>query len=206
MKNKNLLLSIVLFLLCTSPSFADEKKETISLKSAVIFNTMCSKCHEGQCSGRLSFDTGSDAAKNHIKRYSGDSNISKTDVKEFFTLLNYMKKECRLFMPNGIVYKKRKLSDFATSSYTRYFIPLGTLDGGAYVLHIKVKNHIHFTFEIISDQFDSYLNSSFCPNEKKSAFDVVLDDNMHYFLRIKSNDPIQFSEITIKRVLNKNSN
>jgi len=45
---------LVGLLLLISPAFAVEDKAFT--ESVVIFNTICAKCHEAQCSGRLSFD------------------------------------------------------------------------------------------------------------------------------------------------------
>ncbi len=39
----------------------------------VYFNTLCSDCYEGQCTGRLSIDSGSAAARFHIERYLGST-------------------------------------------------------------------------------------------------------------------------------------
>jgi hypothetical protein len=39
-----------------------------SIATIVEFNTVCSDCHAGECSGRLSFDSGPAAARAHISR------------------------------------------------------------------------------------------------------------------------------------------
>ncbi len=191
-------LFFIFFLFATS-LFSLEKKENISIKTAVVFNTLCSKCHEGQCSGRLTFDTGSEVASNHIKRYSEEVDISKHEIKEFFTLLNYMKKECLLFMPEGIKYKANNLSSFATSSKKGYFIPLGQLKKGDYKLLIKTKEGNRFRLELISSQFDSYLDRSICSCDKKREFDFTIDEEANYFLRIKSKKPLYIKSLEIKK-------
>lgn len=191
-------ISILFYLILTTSLYSTEKVSDISVKSAVAFNTLCAKCHEGQCSGRLTFDTGSEAASNHIKRYSDDVNISKTEIKEFFTLLNYMKKECLLFMPNKIKYKKENLSSFATASYKRYFIPLGELKQGSYTIKLEVKEDIHFKVELISSQFDSYLDRSVCPKTKEKDFSFSINEKMKYYLRIKSKEPLFITNLKIK--------
>lgn len=198
MRLKNLLLLMFLLFLI-SPSYA-LKTHRITLKSAVVFNTLCAKCHEGQCSGRLSFDNGSKAASNHIARYTEDKSITENELKEYFTLLNYMKKECLLFMPDSISYTMDTISNFAVSGYKRYFIPLGKLDKGAYLLHIQIEENIHFDFEIISNQFDSYLRQSFCPDIKKNIFEFIVDENIEYFLRVNSKKPLHFKNLEIKKL------
>ena len=39
-----------------------------SIATIVEFNTVCSDCHAGECSGWLSFDSGPAAARAHISR------------------------------------------------------------------------------------------------------------------------------------------
>jgi len=177
--------------------YSSDKASNITTKSAVTFNTLCAKCHEGQCSGRLTFDTGSEAASNHIKRYSDDTNITKKEIKEFFTLLNYMKKECLLFMPNETKFNKDNLILFATASHKRYFIPLGVLKKGNYSLELEAKENIHFKLEVISSQFDSYLDEAFCPESKGKKIDFSIEENINYFLRIQSRKPLDLKSLKI---------
>jgi hypothetical protein len=190
----------IFFILFTTLLYAVDKVEEITLKSSVSFNTLCSKCHEGQCSGRLTFNKGSKATSNHIRRYSNDTNISKNEIEEFFTLLNYMKKECLLFMPQNTEYSPNNLASFATSTYKEYFIPLGLLKKGNYSLLIKTKEDIPFRVELISKQFDSCLDISICTCLKKREFEFKIDKDTNYFLRIKSKKPLYLDILEIKKV------
>ena len=175
-----------------------EEPQNISTKTAVIFNTLCAKCHEGECSGRLSFDTGSQAASNHIKRYAGDANISKVESREFFTLLNHMKIKCALLMPDGDKWKQENLSHFALPSSKGYFIPLGLLKSGKYLIIIKTKEEIHFRVEVISERFDSFLDTTFCPDQKEESLSFILDETANTFLRIQSRKPLHITALEIK--------
>ena len=190
-------ITIAFYLITTIALYSSDKTPNISIKSSVTFNTLCAKCHEGQCSGRLTFDTGSEAASNHIKRYCNDANVSKCEIKEYFTLLNYMKKECLLFMPNEAKFNKDNLTLFATASHKRYFIPLGVLKKGNYSLELEVKEDIHFKLEVISSQFDSYLNEAFCPESKGKKFKFSIEENINYFLRIQSKKPLHLHSLKI---------
>ncbi len=176
-----------------------QKVEKSSIKTSVIFNTLCAKCHEGECSGRLSFDTGSKAASSHIKRYAGDINISKGETEEFFSLLNYMKTECALWMPDNGKWKSENLSHFALPSSKGYFIPLGILKEGKYHLEINLKDDIHFRVEILSDHFEHYLDISVCPDGKKKTFQFTVNKAVNTFLRIQSRIPLQIMNLDIKK-------
>jgi hypothetical protein len=61
-------------------------------ESVIRFNTTCAQCHEGQCSGRLSFSLGAEAAFDHIRRYAGD--VDDTTVQTLYDALSRMKTTC----------------------------------------------------------------------------------------------------------------
>ncbi|MCD6173815.1 MAG: hypothetical protein J7J96_08555, partial [Sulfurimonas sp.] len=158
MKKSNLY--IILFLMFTSFLVAKDNI-SVSTLTAVKFNTICAKCHEGQCSGRLSFDSGAKMAASHINRYTKTS--SDREVNEFFTILKYMKKECKIFLPNLNLkdkenYSKKDILPYATPSKKAYFIPLGILKIGTYNLEINIEKFKQYKIEIISEHFDMLLD------------------------------------------------
>ena len=179
-----------------------QKVEKSSTKIAVIFNTLCAKCHEGECSGRLSFDTESKMASSHIRRYAGDINLSKSDTEEFFSLLNYMKKECELWMPDTGEWTSESLSHFALPSAKGYFIPLGILREGKYHVEIKIKDDIyHFKVEVLSDHFKHFLDKWACSDGKNETIQFTIDKSVNTFLRIQSEKPLQIISLKICRSL-----
>ncbi len=188
---------MALFLNSTSSLFATEDLQNVTTKSAVTFNTLCAKCHEGECSGRLSFDTGSEAASNHILRYTGETDISKTETKEFFTLLNYMKSKCSLWMPEDEQWKTEELSHFALPSAKAYFIPLGVLKKGEYVLEIETDDAVHYKLELLSEKFDYLLDISVCPDEDTEELRFSVDEALHTFLRVQSRSVFEITELKI---------
>lgn len=191
------LLLMIVWLFALLPNLhSAEKEEQVSIKTAVIFNTRCAKCHEGECSGRLSFDTGSEAARSHIGRYAGENNISKSEIKEFFALLNHMKKACNLLMPGSQKAVSNDLTRFATFSHTAYFIPLGQLKKGSYHLKISAKEKIHYRLELLTDQFDPIVEISICP-EKKEKILFTLDEPVTAFLRIRSKEPLHLLDLNV---------
>ena len=190
---------ILIFLAFPVSLLSVEAKQNISTKTAVIFNTLCAKCHEGQCSGRLSFDTGSQVASSHIKRYAGNTEVSKNEVEQFFTLLNYMKKKCKLLMPDNGKWKAGNLSQFAVPSHDSYFIPLGILKSGEFTLVIKVKESVCFRVEVISTKFDPFLDQSLSPNTKEQSVNFMIDEPLDYYLRIRSRKPLHIETLEIKK-------
>jgi len=175
------------------------KVEDSSIKTSVIFNTLCAKCHEGECSGRLSFDTGSQVASSHIKRYAGDTNISKGETEEFFSLLNYMKTECALWMPDNGKWKPENLSHFALPSSKGYFIPLGILKEGKYHIEMKLKDDIHYRVEVLSDHFEHFLDISACPDGENQILQFTIKKEINTFLRIQSRKPLYIIDLNVKK-------
>lgn len=190
---------LIFFAIFTLRLFPASKVENGSTKTAVIFNTLCAKCHEGECSGRLSFDTGSKAASRHIQRYAEDTHITKGETEEFFNLLNYMKTECALWMPDNGRWKPENLSHFSLPSAKGYFIPLGILQEGKYHIEIKIKEDTHFRIEVLSDDFQHYLDISSCPDRKNEIFQFTIDDPVNTFLRLQSRKPLQIIDLELKR-------
>ena len=187
---------ILLFIFPFRP-LAAEETEKISTRSAVIFNTLCAKCHEGECSGRLSFDTGSKSAGSHIRRYTGDTNISRQKIKEFFRLLNYMKKTCTILMPKDQTWKTDKLSHFALPSSKGYFIPLGLLESGRYRIEVAIKEDTPFKAEVISKHFEHLLEQQISPVKKENTLQFTLSKPEHVFLRIQSRTLLYIDSLNI---------
>jgi hypothetical protein len=63
-----------------------------ALDAIVQFHTVCNSCHEGECSGRLSFDSGSAAARGHIERYLGAT--PDASIASLFAMLRHVKESC----------------------------------------------------------------------------------------------------------------
>ncbi len=198
-KTLSSLLLFTLFYTLPLSLFSAEKTESISTKSAVIFNTLCSKCHEGECSGRLSFDTGSKTAGSHIRRYSEEHTLSKDKIKEFFALLNHMKKACEIYMPDHQKWLPEDLSSFMLPSAKGYFIPLGLLEKGTYRMTIRAKEDIHFQTEVLSEHFDHFLNQEICPQKKNNILQFTIDKPMTLFLRIKSRSPLHIILLKVEK-------
>jgi hypothetical protein len=129
----------------------------ISAASSVRFNIACARCHEGECSGRLSFDLGRKAAEFHIERYAGK--VSPLTRQELYALLEYMKRECRYYPLDIVVPANRrweagmlqKLHDEAESAY---FIPLGRLSAGSYRADLRFDRETGASAELVSARFE----------------------------------------------------
>jgi len=195
MKTNNI--GIILLLVLSSFLFATENK-SISVLTAVKFNTICAKCHEGECSGRLSFSSGAKAAYSHINRYTKTS--SNTQINEFFNILQYMKKDCIIFLPNLNLqnkknYLKKDFLPYSLPSKKAYFIPFGTLKKGTYSLKIDIEQFKQYKIEIISEHFDILLDRYVTSCSQKNNFSYEVEEKAKYYLRIKSKNKLIITSI-----------
>ncbi len=189
---KNRYIQIILLLIFSFSSHANENL-SISVESAVKFNTICAKCHEGQCSGRLSFDDNAKVASSHINRYLPNS--SKTQVKELFSILKGMKKQCVMFFPSIDLNNKRswlekELIQYSIPSRKSYFIPLGLLKKGTYNLKINANESQLYQIMIISKNFEIALDEYSRSCKDVNSLSYVVSDAKEYYLRIESRNKL----------------
>lgn len=122
---------VLLALLLSMPAWGAE----IPPATVVRFNTVCANCHEGECSGRLSFQSGAAAAANHLRRFLGV--LSEREIADLFALLKYTKEQCRQYPVQAAVpangrWNAKDLEIWRNPVEGGYFIPLGALKSGDY--------------------------------------------------------------------------
>lgn len=122
-----------LALLSVPPLVSAEGSPTV--ESTVLFNTACSRCHEGECSGRMSFQLPREEADQHIRRHGGA--LPEAQVRELYDLLRYMKEECAFRpLPLALVrdgaWGPETLELLRSPTEPTYFLPLGVLGAGSY--------------------------------------------------------------------------
>ena len=74
---KQLARNIFVFIAVIAMPFITIATENIQIQSAVEFNTECARCHEGECTGRMTFRLPPTAAYQHIRRHGGDLSEEK---------------------------------------------------------------------------------------------------------------------------------
>lgn len=121
----------LLALLAAPPSMGEERPATV--ESTVLFNTDCSHCHEGECSGRLSFHLPQEATDQHIRRHGGD--LPAKQIRELYELLRHMKEDCAFYpLPFALAldgaWGAETLGRLRSASGETYFLPLGSLGLG----------------------------------------------------------------------------
>ncbi|MBE9527166.1 MAG: hypothetical protein IME94_09360 [Proteobacteria bacterium] len=175
--------------------------DKIPIETATIFNTLCAQCHEGECSGRMSFHLPKKSADQHIHRHGGE--LSQAKVGQLFELLRYMKEECSFYPFELALVKDRvwgsdTLAKLHSPSNLFYFMHLGLLEPGSYqLLFTEANNNFNFCIEVINKEFDfiDCENINGTHNQKKQEFQVT--ERSKYFLRIKARKPINLIRLEL---------
>ena len=157
--------------------------EAIPLASVVRFNTVCSTCHEGECSGRMRFHTGSDAARNHMQRYLGS--IDETEAKQLFAMLRHTKEQCTHYPLAGAVAVGHTLSaeqlvQWHNPQQGGYFIPLGQLNKGGHRLQMTFSKAANVKAKVTDRQFEPLAEDSSCPQQNTLEIRFDNDAGPHY--------------------------
>lgn len=190
----------LVILLFTGYVYAAENKPFT--RSVVIFNTVCAKCHEAECSGRLSFNEAFETASRHIIRHYGEASGNKPLQKELFTILNYMKGKCAYYpmpfsVPANRDWNSGMLEPMATSGNKSYFIPAGSFAPGDYRLELTLAEDVKATVHLISDTFDMVVEDCYESSGKRIVIPFEIEDAGNYYLRIYPRKPVQVVRLAI---------
>ncbi len=195
----HLVLALVILLFTGQVVAVQDKPFT---RSVVIFNTVCAKCHEAECSGRLSFNEAFEAASSHIIRHYAEASGNKPLQKELFTILNYMKGKCAYYpmsfsVPADRIWNSDMLEPMATPGNENYFISVGSFPQGAYQLELTLAENAKVTVHLISDTFDMVVEDCYASSGKRIVVPFEIEDAGQYYLRIYPRKPVQVLRLAI---------
>lgn len=197
---------LVGLLLLISPSFAVEDKAFT--ESVVVFNTICAKCHEAECSGRLSFDEAFEMSTSHILRYYGQASENKSLQKELFDILNHMKGKCAYYpmqvtVPLTRDWGSETLDRFATLSERNYFIPAGNFTPGHYLLELELDKDVKITAHLISGEFEMAVDDCYLSSDRRISIPFLIEEPGNYYFRMYPREPARITRLVITPLENK---
>lgn len=168
----------------------------------VLFNTLCASCHEGECSGRLTFDTGSAGATGHIRRHAGP--VSDQMVSSLFEALVIMKQACAyppfdVTVPNDHRWSANALKELGIPSGKGWFVPLGRLAAGNYHLSLVAGANVRLRLQVVRDNFESSAEDCTCTHTGETAYPFTVDKAGTYYLRITSREPLRLKSLALFR-------
>jgi len=190
------------FSLFLMPYSAFTAEEDPFRESVVIFNTICAKCHEAQCSGRLSFDNAYEASTGHIVRYYSKASGKIWLQKELFSILNHMKEKCAYYpmsvpIPPQWIWNSEILEKMTTLLERNYFIPIGSFSPGMYRLELSLAKDEKITVHLVSETFDIIVEDCFLSSEKRIAIPFSIEETGNYYARIYPRKPVQITQLAI---------
>jgi len=174
-------------------------------ESVVIFNTICAKCHEAQCSGRVSFGDAYEASTSHIIRYYSKASEKKWLQKELFSILNHMKEKCAYYpmsvpIPSKRIWNSEILEKMTTLLERNYFIPIGSFSPGMYRLELSLARDEKVTVHLVSETFEIIIEDCFLSSEKQISIPFSIEDTENYYVRVYPRKPVQITKLAISTV------
>lgn len=173
-----------------------------TVESMVLFNTGCARCHEGECSGRMSFHLPREEADQHIRRHGGT--LPEAQVRELHDLLRYMKEECAfrplpLALARDGAWGPETLELLRSPTEPTYFLPLGVLEAGPHRVRLQgLGPKARPCIELIDADFDFIDTIELEPTETGWRLRFRTEQSTEVFLRLKAPEstPLTGAEIT----------
>jgi len=196
--NSRFLLLLATVLPFLQPASACAQTPDPALLAAVIqFNTMCSNCHEGECSGRMSFNSGEAAARSHIERHLGRP-TSDAHIATLFGMLSHVKETCRHYpvvpiRPATGTWQAEELAPWRNEFAGAYFIPLGKLSAGRQQIHLEFEGNADGYARIDTDRMEVVADERLCSN-RGITIDIDAAGDIEHFLHLKA------GKATLKRI------
>jgi len=159
-----------------------------SIATIVEFNTVCSDCHAGECSGRLSFDSGPAAARSHIERYLG--NTHEVPIAALFAMLRHVKETCSHYptvplRPATGSWEAEELAPWRNARADAYFIPLGRLVAGRRQIVLGFDRPAEGSARIDDERMEIVADERLCRDMTKTV-ELDATATATYFLHLKS--------------------
>lgn len=167
-----------------------------SIRSAVVFNTICAKCHEGECSGRLSFHQSRERSKGHIVRHYPPADRNPEMQKGLFEILDYMKRNCAFYpvpLPDGpgLAWESEVLESYSLPLESQLFLPLGELAPGRYRLTLDLEKEARGRLNLVAGNFDLVAEECLDSSHRRIEFPFILEEPGAYYFRFYPRQPVR---------------
>lgn len=193
------------FSLLLIPYYALTAEDDSFRESVVIFNTICAKCHEAQCSGRLSLGNAYEASVDHIIRHYDKASEKEWLQKELFSILNHMKEKCAYYpmsisVPQKRIWNTEILDKMTTLLERNYFIPIGHFTQGQYSLELKLAKDAKVTAHLVSEAFDMVIEDCYQSSNQRLEIPFSIEEEGNYYVRVYPHVPVQITQLVISTV------
>jgi hypothetical protein len=187
-----------------APSLGDvvPPEAFVALESFVEFGASCAHCHEGECSGRLTFDLGAGAVVGHVRRHAGA--VSEASAQELIGLLESMKKACAYppveapVPPDGR-WSSELLARLCVPSRRSYLVPLGGLAPARYRLELQLDGAQHVHAEVVTRTFEILTDEPLVIERRAAAVSFRALAPVEPFLRLRAQEPFRLDRLQLIR-------
>lgn len=172
--------------------------EIVSSRHWALFNTACARCHEAQCSGRLSLGQDDARSRAHVERYAG--NLTDDLHQQLFSYLQHMKEFCGfaaipLSFESRTVWSEAELASFHSPNGEAYFVPLGELVEGKHRLQVRLTGG-DWSAQVVSATFDILAEAASCGAGEEFGLEFTSSGGMHY-LRVMGRKALLVQELRL---------
>ena len=177
--------------------------QAASTRSAVVFNTACASCHEGECSGRLSFAPDPGASRAHVQRHYPPAKGDEVLHTDLFFILSYMKEQCAYYpMETALVPGSEQgaafLDQFSSLPQGDYFIPLGRLSPGTYRLLLELDAAVEVEVQLVSGEFETLVEDCYQPEQRRVSIPFRIEQPASYYFRLYPERPVRLLRFGIR--------
>jgi hypothetical protein len=163
------------------------------------FATTCARCHEGECSGRLTFAREPQAAFDHIRRYAGPADDAL--ARQLYATLERMKSDCSyppLEGPDlGRMAGREELAVHLDPWSGHYFLSLGELPAGIHRLSLEVHGDGRLRVEVIDATFDPIIDRCLTPAGGPLQLLLGVEDSGRHYLRLRPRGRLTIDRLTL---------
>lgn len=166
------------------------------------FATACAHCHEGECSGRLSFALRPEAAFDHIRQYAGPTDDDL--ALQLHATLERMKADCSyppLRAPelDGPL-NAADLEPYRDAWTGDYFVPLDGLEAGLHELVVEFDGSGQLRVELIDAGFDPLVDRCLTIDAGRLVLAIELESSTRHYLRLRPRGPLRATGLIVGAV------
>lgn len=160
-------------------------------ESLAIFATTCARCHEAECSGRLTFTGGPERARDHVRRYTGA--LADERVDDLVELLRATKLDCRVHEAaaadcGALPGEAQRLRRMHVPAERAWFVPLGVPGAGPRRLALRFDRDTQPSVRLSTGGFETLLESTPTTRERVVELSFEAPAGQALFLRLRVDD------------------
>jgi hypothetical protein len=169
-------------------------------QSLAVFDAACARCHEAECSGRLTFADPS-RARDHVLRYAGAGADAR--VVELIELLRVTKEECRIdpaaaLRCGGPPWDAAQLRRVHVGSERAWFVPLGAAAAGPQRVVLRFDRDVGASLRISTLHFEVLHESAGRTRERALEIPFSAPDADLLFLRLRADAVAELLDLRVE--------